>query len=140
MNEQMVLMGPISVIAGLGAGWLADTFLHRRGFGLIVDMGLGVVASLCGAGTLVALGGLLPGILAVFVVAFGLAASVILSQRICWPCEREAWELEARLRLAELDRPPHGATETLSRAGTWALRADSPLPVPLNPRVSETAV
>ena len=57
MNEQMTQMGPILVVAGLGAGWLAETFVGLRGHGLIVDMGVGVGASLAGGSVILALSG-----------------------------------------------------------------------------------
>ena len=44
MNEQIVQMGLMWVLAGLSAGWLAETCISRRGYGLVVDMGLGVGA------------------------------------------------------------------------------------------------
>jgi len=31
MNEQIVQMGPMLVLAGLGAGWLGGTSMVRRG-------------------------------------------------------------------------------------------------------------
>ena len=33
MNQQLMEMGPILVLAGLTAGWLAETVLYRRGYG-----------------------------------------------------------------------------------------------------------
>jgi hypothetical protein len=49
MNEHFVQMGPMWALAGLSAGWLADNVMSRRGYGLIVDMGLGVGAGVVGA-------------------------------------------------------------------------------------------
>lgn len=109
MSEQLLQMGPIWVLAGLSAGWLAETFLYRRGYGLIVDMGLSVGTSLVGGVVLLALGGLPAGMRVMCVVGFVLAAGGILSQRLFWPCEPGARERKARLRLAELGRLSHGA-------------------------------
>ena len=50
MTEQVVRMGLMWILAGLGAGWLAETLIVRRGYGLLVDMGLGVGRASSGAG------------------------------------------------------------------------------------------
>lgn len=104
MNEHIVQMGPMWVLAGLTAGWLAETFVIRRGYGLIVDMSLGVGAGLGGGGVLLAVFGLPAGMFSMFVVAFVLATSVILAQRLWWPCASGAQERKARLRVDELGR------------------------------------
>jgi hypothetical protein len=114
MNEQIIQMGPMLILAGLGAGWLADAFLPRRGYGLIVDMGLGVGATLVGGSVLLALGGLPAGMVAMFGVGLVLATSVIVVQRLCWPCDPDGRERKARLRLAELGGPSLGAVGTVS--------------------------
>jgi uncharacterized membrane protein YeaQ/YmgE (transglycosylase-associated protein family) len=85
MNEQIAQMGPMWALAGLSAGWLADTLMGRRGYGLIVDMGLGVGAGLVGAGLFLACFSLPSGMFMTFVVGFGLAAGAIVAQRFCRP-------------------------------------------------------
>ncbi len=50
MTEQVVRMGLMWVLAGLSAGWLAETLIVRRGYGLLADMALGVGAGLLGGG------------------------------------------------------------------------------------------
>jgi hypothetical protein len=82
MNEQIVQMGLMWVLAGLSAGWLAETCISRRGYGLVVDMGLGVGAGLAGGGVFLAISGLPAGMLVMFVFTFSLAAGVILAQRL----------------------------------------------------------
>lgn len=103
-NEQIVQMGPIWVLAGLAAGWLAETFVIRRGYGLIVDMSLGVGAGLVGGSVLLAVSGVPAGMFSTFVVAFVLATSVILAQRLWWPCASDAQERKERLRVDDLGR------------------------------------
>jgi hypothetical protein len=110
MNEQIVHMSSMWVLAGLSAGWLSDNFMYRRGFGLTVDMGIGVGASLVGGGALQALGGFPAGMFVMFVVGFVMATGAIVIQRLGWPCEPGARERSARLRVAELGRPSHGAS------------------------------
>ena len=95
MNQQLVEMGPILVLAGLTAGWLAETVLYRRGYGLVVDLSLGVGASLAGGSLLLALAGVPTGMLVVFVVGFVLATGLILVQRLGWPSERGLGEYAA---------------------------------------------
>jgi uncharacterized membrane protein YeaQ/YmgE (transglycosylase-associated protein family) len=102
MNEHMLQMGPMWILAGLSAGWLAETFIYRRGYGLIVDLGLGVGAGVAGGSLFLAFSGLPAGMLGMFVVGFVSAAGMILAQRLCWPCAPGARERKARLRLVEL--------------------------------------
>ena len=112
MNEQLVQMGPMLVLAGLGAGWLAETFVVRRGYGLIVDMGLGVGASLVGGSVVLVAFGLHAGMFATFVGGFALASSVILAQRLGWPRAPGARERKEGLRLVELGRASLGGDGT----------------------------
>lgn len=114
MNEQIVQMGLMWVLAGLGAGWLAETCISRRGYGLLVDMGLGVGAGLAGGGVFLAISGLPAGMLVMFVFAFSLAAGVILAQRLGSPCEAGERERKARLRLSELGGPSRSEKRTSS--------------------------
>lgn len=104
IDEQIVQMGPMWVLAGLGAGWLAETFMGRRGYGLIVDMGVGAGAGLVGGALFLALSGVPASMFVMFVVGFVLAIGVILAQRLCWPSAAGARERKARLRLVELGR------------------------------------
>ena len=90
MNEQIAQMGPMWVLAGLSAGWLAEHIITRRGYGLIRDMGLGVSASLVGGGLFLAVSGFSVGMFAMFVVGFVAATTAIVAQRLCWPPATES--------------------------------------------------
>ena len=73
------------VVVGLLAGWLAGIVMKDGGYGLIGDLGLGLVGSVVGGWTFRALGvsagvGLFP---AVFVAFVG-AVIVIVAQRKVW--------------------------------------------------------
>jgi uncharacterized membrane protein YeaQ/YmgE (transglycosylase-associated protein family) len=73
------------VVVGLLAGWLAGIVMKDGGYGLIGDLGLGLVGSVLGGWTFRALGvsagvGLFP---AVFVAFVG-AVIVIVAQRKVW--------------------------------------------------------
>lgn len=102
MNEQFIQVGSMWVLAGLGAGWLAEAFVHQRGHGLTYDLSLGVGASLIGGSIFGALYGLPGGMLDLVSLGFVLAASVIFIQRVVWPAAPGASEHRARLRLDEL--------------------------------------
>jgi len=91
MNEQQITqMGPMWVLAGLSAGWLAEHISTRRGYGLIRDMGLGLGASIVGGSLFLAFSGLSVGMFAMFVVGFVVATAVIVAQWLCWPPAPEA--------------------------------------------------
>lgn len=151
MNEQIVRMGVMWILAGLSAGWLAETLIVRRGYGLIVDMGLGVGAGLAGGGVFLMVSDGFAGMLAMFVSAFGLAAGVIVAQRLFWPRmpaarERNAHERDLRGRSRELrgagngviGRPaPAGALLRVATTGIYLLRG---LPLELQRAARSRAV
>ena len=114
MNEQFVQLGSMWALAGLGAGWLAETFVHRRGYGLITDLGLGVGASVIGGSAFGAFFGLPVGMLNMVSLGLVMAASGILGQRVCWPAVPGAPERRAGLRLDELRGSSFGAVGTPS--------------------------
>jgi uncharacterized membrane protein YeaQ/YmgE (transglycosylase-associated protein family) len=109
-----VQMGLMWVLAGLCAGWLAETGLSRRGYGLLVDIALGVGGGLVGGGLFLAVSGVRGGMVFMFVLAFSLAAGLILAQRLGWPCEAGAREARERLRLQEL------AGSSTGEKGIWS--------------------
>ena len=114
MNEQVMQMAPMWILAGLGAGWLADTLVVRRGFGLMIDMGLGVGASLAAGSALLALYGAPAGMIGMLILGFFAAIGVLLTQRLAWPSTPGDRERRARLRVLELGRPV-GQQATASR-------------------------
>jgi uncharacterized membrane protein YeaQ/YmgE (transglycosylase-associated protein family) len=48
MFEHIMQMGPILVLAGLIAGWMAEAASRAGGYGFIVDMVLGLIGSMIG--------------------------------------------------------------------------------------------
>jgi hypothetical protein len=136
MSEPIVQMGPMLVLAGLSAGWLADIFMIRRGYGLVVDLGLGVGAGLIGGSAFLALSGLSPGMFGTFVAGVVLATGVILAQRFGWPSGSDARELKARLRLVELGRS--GAAS--GRPGGGDRRTGRPMPTRVLARIAATGI
>jgi hypothetical protein len=141
MNEQIVQMGPMWALAGLSAGWLADTSINRRGYGLIVDMGLGVGAGLVGASVFLAFRPFPAGMFVMFAVGFVLATGVIVAQRLCWPSASGARERKVGLRLAELGRPSLG-----EKRPAWGLpgggggRTGRPIPTGALVRMATTGI
>jgi uncharacterized membrane protein YeaQ/YmgE (transglycosylase-associated protein family) len=120
MKDLIVQMGPMSMVAGLAAGWLAAAVMPRRGYGLLVDLGLGVGASMLGGVAFLALAGAAPGTLVISVIGFGMASVAIFAQRLGWPCDRDAHERRARRRLTDLRGPGRaaaGAASGLAGAG-----------------------
>jgi uncharacterized membrane protein YeaQ/YmgE (transglycosylase-associated protein family) len=107
-------MGLMWILAGLSAGWLAETLIVRRGYGLVADMGLGVGAGLLGGSLFMTVSGRPAGTLAMFACAFVLASGAIVAQRLFWPRPPGARERQARHRLAELRGAPTGVKGTAS--------------------------
>ena len=114
MSEQVVRMGLMWILAGLSAGWLAETLIVRRGHGLLVDMGLGVGAGLLGGGVFMMMSGRPGGTLAMFICAFVVASGVIVAQRLLLPRTPGARERKAELRLRELRGASAGETGAAS--------------------------
>ena len=70
--EYIIPMGPMLVLAGLMTGWVAEAASRAGGYGLRVEMALGLVGSLAVGGTLWA------------VISRDGAALAILAQRAFW--------------------------------------------------------
>ena len=85
MVEPIIPMGPMLVLAGLMTGWVADAASRAGGYGLRVEMALGLVGSLAVRG---ALGAVISrdagGMLVTFVVGSGGAALAIVVQWAFW--------------------------------------------------------
>ena len=90
MVEHMAQMGPMLILAGLVAGWLADAVSRRRGYGLIPDMVLGLVGSVFGGGIiwLVIAGD--AGMVPMFLIGCAAATVMIIAQRSLWRSTRLA--------------------------------------------------
>lgn len=84
MMEHIVQMGPMLVLAGLMAAWLAEAVSHAGGYGFISDALLGLAGS-------VASGGLFwtgvygdVGMIAMFLIGSAGAGLAIADQRTLW--------------------------------------------------------
>ena len=88
MIEHFAQMGPMLILAGLAAGWMAEAVSRARGYGLIPDMVLGLVGSIVGGGIvwLVISGD--AGMVAMFSIGCAAAALMIIAQRSFWRSAR----------------------------------------------------
>ncbi len=71
MFEHIVQMGPMLVLAGVMAGWVAEVVSRADGHGFIRDMVLGLVGSVVGAATVWVVISSEAGMLAMFLVGCG---------------------------------------------------------------------
>jgi uncharacterized membrane protein YeaQ/YmgE (transglycosylase-associated protein family) len=84
MFEHIIQIGPMLVLAGLIAGWVAEAASRAGGYGFILDMVIGLIGSIV-AGTIV--WGLISsdtGMLAMLLIGCGGAALAIVAQRGLW--------------------------------------------------------
>jgi uncharacterized membrane protein YeaQ/YmgE (transglycosylase-associated protein family) len=88
MFEHIAHMGPMLILAGLMAGWVAEAVSRADGYGLILDMVLGLIGSaVVGSTVWVVISGE-AGMLAMFLIGGGGAALAIAAQRRCWRSAR----------------------------------------------------
>jgi uncharacterized membrane protein YeaQ/YmgE (transglycosylase-associated protein family) len=88
MLEHIVQIGPMLVLAGLLAGWVAETVSRADGYGLIHDFGLGLVGSvLVGAAVWVTVSSD-AGLVAMFLIGLAGAALPLVAQRTFWRSAR----------------------------------------------------
>lgn len=84
MLEDIAHMGPMLILAGLVAGWIAEAVSRTGGYGFTRDMALGLTGSVIGGVTVwIALSGGV-GMATMFLIGGGGAAIVIVAQRSFW--------------------------------------------------------
>jgi uncharacterized membrane protein YeaQ/YmgE (transglycosylase-associated protein family) len=88
MVEHIAQMGPMLILAGLAAGWMAEAVSRARGFGLIPDMVLGLVGSIVGGGTVWFAISSSAGMVTMFLIGCAAAALMIIAQRTFWRSAR----------------------------------------------------
>jgi uncharacterized membrane protein YeaQ/YmgE (transglycosylase-associated protein family) len=89
MLEHIIQMAPMLVLAALMTGWVAEAASRAGGYGLRVEMALGLVGSLAVGGTLWAvISRDAGGMLVMFLVGSGGAALAIVAQRAFWRSAR----------------------------------------------------
>ena len=90
MFEDVVQMGPMLVLAGLIAGWVAEVVSRADGHGFIRAMVLGLVGSVVVGATVWFVISSEAGMLAMFLIGCGGATLAIVAQRRFWPSARLA--------------------------------------------------
>jgi uncharacterized membrane protein YeaQ/YmgE (transglycosylase-associated protein family) len=84
MLEHIAQMGPMLVLAGLMAGWTAETVSRAGGHGLIPDMVGGLVGSALVGGIVWVVVSHAPGMLGMFVIGCAGAGLAVVAQRGLW--------------------------------------------------------
>jgi uncharacterized membrane protein YeaQ/YmgE (transglycosylase-associated protein family) len=84
MTEHIAQIGPMLILAGLGAGWIAETLSRAGGYGLITDMVVGLVGSVVGGAAVWVLVSTHAGMLGMFRIGCAGAALAIVAQRGLW--------------------------------------------------------
>ena len=84
MSEHIVQMGPMLVLAGLIAGWVAEAASGAGGYGFVFDMLLGLIGSVVGGAIVWVLTSGDIGMLAMLLIGCGGAALVVAAQRRLW--------------------------------------------------------
>jgi len=84
MLEDIVQIGPMLILAGLAAGWIAEAVTRAGGHGSTWDMALGLIGSVVAGATVWfgISGG--AGMATMFLVGCGGAALLIVAQRSVW--------------------------------------------------------
>jgi uncharacterized membrane protein YeaQ/YmgE (transglycosylase-associated protein family) len=84
MFEHIIQMGPMLIIAGLAAGWVAETLARAEHSGFIRDMVLGLIGSVVVGATFWVTISSEVGMLAMFLIGCGGAALALVAQRMFW--------------------------------------------------------
>ena len=81
MFEHIIQIGPMLVLAGLIAGWVAEAASRAGGYGFSLDMVVGLVGSVVAGAIVWALTSSNMGMLAMLLIGCGGAALAIAAQR-----------------------------------------------------------
>jgi uncharacterized membrane protein YeaQ/YmgE (transglycosylase-associated protein family) len=84
MTEHIAQMGPMLILAGLVAGWMAEVLSRAGGYGFITDMVIGLVGSVVGGAAVWILVSTDAGMLGMFLIGCAGAALAIVAQRGLW--------------------------------------------------------
>ena len=84
MSEHIVQMGPMLVLSGLIAGWVAEAASRAGGYGFVFDLVLGCIGSVVGGAIVWALISSDLGMPAMLLIGCVGAALTIAAQRRLW--------------------------------------------------------
>jgi uncharacterized membrane protein YeaQ/YmgE (transglycosylase-associated protein family) len=86
MLDHLIQMGPMLLLAGVMAGWVAEAASRAGGHGFLVDMAVGLIGSAAVGGALWAVIATdAGGMVAMFLIGSAGAAGAIVAQRVLWP-------------------------------------------------------
>src|SRR3989475_7054146 len=122
MFEHVVQMGPMLVLAGLFAGWVAEAASRAGGYGFVFDMVLGLGGSMVVGSIVWVLISSDLGMPAMLMIGCGGAALAIVAQRRLW---RSA-VVSPRPPGAPASSPPPPSCKTLRRIISSAFARASP--------------
>jgi uncharacterized membrane protein YeaQ/YmgE (transglycosylase-associated protein family) len=88
MVEQIAHIGPMLVLAGLMAGWTAETVSRAGGRGLLLDMVVGLIGSVLVGGIIWVVVSHEAGMLGMFVIGAAGAGLAVVAQRSLWRSTR----------------------------------------------------
>jgi uncharacterized membrane protein YeaQ/YmgE (transglycosylase-associated protein family) len=88
MFEHIMQMGPMLVLAGLTAGWVAEALSRAETYGFIHDSVLGLIGSVVMGATIWVVISSGAGMLAMFLIGCGGATLAIVAQRTFWRAAR----------------------------------------------------
>jgi uncharacterized membrane protein YeaQ/YmgE (transglycosylase-associated protein family) len=84
MTEHIGQMGPMLILAGLVAGWIAEAVSRAGGYGFTTDMVIGLVGSVVGGTAVWIFVSTDAGMLGMFLIGCGSAALALVAQRGLW--------------------------------------------------------
>jgi uncharacterized membrane protein YeaQ/YmgE (transglycosylase-associated protein family) len=84
MTEHIAQMGPMLILAGLAAGWMAEALSRAGSYGFITDMAIGLVGSVVGGAAVWILVSTHASMLGMFLIGCAGAALAIVAQRGLW--------------------------------------------------------
>jgi len=88
MAEHVTQMGPMLILAGLAAGWMAEAVSRARGYGLIPDMVLGLIGSVVGGGIVWFAISKEGGMVTMFLIGCAASVLILIAQRSFWRAAR----------------------------------------------------
>ena len=84
MIEHIAHMGPMLILAGLAAGWIAETVARAGGHGFLPDLVIGLIGSILAGTVILGLVSREAGMPVILLVGGAGAALAIVAQRSLW--------------------------------------------------------
>jgi uncharacterized membrane protein YeaQ/YmgE (transglycosylase-associated protein family) len=84
MIEHIAHMGPMLILAGLAAGWIAETVARAGGRGFLPDLAVGLIGSIAAGTVMLGMVSREAGMPVILLVGGAGAALAIVAQRSIW--------------------------------------------------------